>query len=200
MALEGSGNARSALTELLRRPKAPSAWGPEYCLWVHDDNVSHLELVLNPDLFPESRAGEHISLVSAATKVTVYVRVSTTERGPFKQSSFQVHALVPLWSLIVQLSLHKEIAEKFAFEPRRNVHVVRVGEEDVPQISSLEIKFRDQYIGRLPMRQILSHLQGQCLYVGKRIDLANSCVKAKTHATCDTAGKVVSAREDILSE
>lgn len=86
---------RSALTELLKKPKVPADWGKPYCLWIHDDYVSTLELVLNPELFPDIKVGECVALVKPTNGLRIVILVSSTERGPFKQSSFQVGPVHP---------------------------------------------------------------------------------------------------------
>lgn len=80
---------RSALTELLRKPK-PAEWGDRHVLWVHDNNVTTNELVLNPTLFPEVQVGDCVALVRPSGG-RVFLLVSSVEQGPFKQSSFEVN-------------------------------------------------------------------------------------------------------------
>lgn len=83
--------SRSALTELLRKKsKAPAEWGEKYTLWVHDDYMSTRELVLNPELFPDVSVGDCIALVNPSDGSRICQLVSSMERGPFKQRSFQV--------------------------------------------------------------------------------------------------------------
>jgi hypothetical protein len=71
------------------------------------------------------------------------------------------------------------------------VYVRKLPPEEVPSISSVIIGFRDQYIGRVPMRYIRKGLKGTAAYVGKAIDLPNACVRAKIHALSDSSGKVL---------
>ena len=95
---------KSALTELLKKPKVPQEWGKPYSLWVHDDHVSPLELVVNPEVFPKVSAGHAICITIQAkpnsTPKRVYFRVSSVERGPFKQTSFQVLNSLLDWRLL----------------------------------------------------------------------------------------------------
>lgn len=91
--MSGSGGerARSALTELLRRPKVPLEWGSKHVVWVHDGSVSPDELVLNPALFPDALAGDGVALVNPANGRRMFLTVSTIEKNPFKQTSFEVN-------------------------------------------------------------------------------------------------------------
>jgi hypothetical protein len=65
-----------------------------------------------------------------------------------------------------------------------------LGSDEIPCVAVVVIRFRDQYIGRLPMRQIKESLRGGGVYVGKRIELPNACVKAKVEALYDVDKKV----------
>lgn len=89
------GAPRSALTELLRRPKVPPEWGKLFNIWVHDDNISDLELVINPELFPAVQPGDCIVITDQNTTKRFVVCVPNVERGPFKQRSFQVGTSLP---------------------------------------------------------------------------------------------------------
>jgi hypothetical protein len=82
---------RSALTELLRKPK-PIEWGTKHTLWVHDDDVSTHELILNPELFPNVKRCVLLTHPKTGQKATLVI--SSLERGPFKQSAFQVPIIV----------------------------------------------------------------------------------------------------------
>lgn len=82
---------RSALTELLQRPRVPADWGQEYTLWIHEDSISRWELILNPDLFPDAQVGRFVALHNPATLEGVVVRITSLEGSKiFRQRSFQV--------------------------------------------------------------------------------------------------------------
>lgn len=75
--------------------------------------------------------------------------------------------------------MHRQVAEQLGFESRGEAYVRLLTEEETPRADAISIRFRDQYIGRLPMQQIKESLLGSGVYVGKRIELPNACVKAK---------------------
>lgn len=82
---------RSALTELLRRPRVPADWGKKYTLWIHDDNISRWELILNPDLFPGAQAKRFVALHNPANSERIVVQITSLEGSAiFRQRSFQV--------------------------------------------------------------------------------------------------------------
>lgn len=74
------------------------------------------------------------------------------------------------------------MAEKFAFEPRRDIFVRALTHDEIPKIGLAFISFRDQYIGRLPMRQVRDALLKTSAFMGKDIDMRNFCVRAKIHS------------------
>ncbi len=57
----------------------------------------------------------------------------------------------------------------------------------------INIRFRDQYIGLLPMRQIKAHVTGRCVQEGHAIDLDNACIRAKVHAMYDAQGRRITS-------
>lgn len=83
---------RSALSELLRRPRTPPDWGQKFTLWVHDDLVSTMELIVNPQLFPNAVMGDVLALSrDQNTAGKLFVKVSSLDNKIFKQRAFQVH-------------------------------------------------------------------------------------------------------------
>lgn len=86
--------------------------------------------------------------------------------------------------------MHKDIADKFGFQYRTEAYVKLLNAEEIPQLSQVTISFRDQYIGRLPMRQIRNAIKGHGAYIDQRVDVESACVRAKIDGLCDRFGNV----------
>ena len=82
--------------------------------------------------------------------------------------------------------MHRDIADRFGLESRKDVYVRKMPLDEVPGIASVVFGFRDQYIGRVPMRLIRMGMKGTSAYAGKVIDLPNACIRAKVHALYDS--------------
>ncbi len=84
---------RSILTELLRgKERVSEEWGQKNTLWIHDDNISAQELIVNPELFPGVKEGDCLCLHNPVNGEQVTVRISSIDGAKlFKQRSFQVY-------------------------------------------------------------------------------------------------------------
>lgn len=80
----------SALTELLRKPCAPPEWGQPLSLWIHDDHVSNLALIVHPEVLPDAKEGDCVALCSANGEERVHVLISSLDKSIFRQRAFQV--------------------------------------------------------------------------------------------------------------
>ena len=186
------GGPRSALTELLRRPKVPPEWGVPFNIWVHDDNVSELELVVNPDLFPSVRQGDCLAITDHVQMKRIIVQVPRLDRGPFKQRSFQVRTPSSPSSprQRPQVSIHRNLAERFGIKSRQNLYVCRLEASETPTVRALVVIFRDQHIGRVAMRMVCDQLRGRSTYTNKTLDIAGACRRARVLSLVGSDGKV----------
>jgi hypothetical protein len=76
----------------------------------------------------------------------------------------------------LQLSIARSVASIFGFYNRCEVILSKVPRAE-HTISHVELYFRDQYVGRADMWRLSILLEDTCVYVGKKVTLAN-CVKA----------------------
>lgn len=63
-------------------------------------------------------------------------------------------------------------------------------EGETPIVKYVTVVFRDQYIGRLPMRELHQQILDSSIYVGKRLDVESACIKARLTNLRDANGKV----------
>lgn len=83
------------------------------------------------------------------------------------------------------------MAEQLGLEAARSdIYVKVLARDQITRAEYVVISFRDQYIGRLPMRQIRESLTDSIVYVGKNVDLPNACVRAKIHSLFDAEKRV----------
>ncbi|GAM22764.1 hypothetical protein SAMD00019534_059390 [Acytostelium subglobosum LB1] len=132
--------------------------GP-YVLWVHDQQFSKEELVVNPEHFPRLRVNDIVEIASP--------------NNPTKRLCLRVKQLAPVKGAL-QISVAKYIASVFDFASsagRREV-IVNIIPEKAAIIDYVQVSFKDQYIGRSDMWRLKLSLQNECVYVFKKLAFA----------------------------
>ncbi|CCG81213.1 Vacuolar membrane-associated protein iml15 / FY16936)) [Taphrina deformans PYCC 5710] len=149
------------------------ALGRELILWMHETTTSTADAILNHDLIPDF---DHANCVlEISTKVVcgsnsprLVARNSTTSCRPLVVSPSELGSEVRKKTPNLQISLLSHLATTFGINPRSVVTV-----EAVPKSAHVAdfmvLYFKDQYISRSDMWRAACNLEGQCIYVGKRI-------------------------------
>ncbi len=72
----------------------------------------------------------------------------------------------------------KSIADTFGFKNFKNIHIKQVPRESV-SLDSVELTFREQYLGRSEMWRIKAQLVGSIVYINKKVDLCAGVVRCQ---------------------
>lgn len=163
-----------------------------FTLWVHDNNFSAEELVINPEYFPpETQLGDILEIYKQANRdKRLYLRVGaiTSVKGtqptannffpPLRCRSVAISVLTILFALSanLQLSIKDSVAPTFELANRDEV-VANIVPRDSVILEFVELTFKDQLISRSDMWRLKVSLQNQCVYANKNISFGSMRVR-----------------------
>eukprot|EP00039_Didymoeca_costata_P032616 m.38567 g.38567 ORF g.38567 m.38567 type:complete len:1187 (-) comp9451_c0_seq1:68-3628(-) len=156
-------------------------------LWLHDseDKTGSQDtlpdVLINPELFPEVQVGDVLDLHQPVVPVHVLVQVQST------QNKLQPGG---------QISVNKSLAEEFLLQSREEVVASVIQDRKAITLEIVDVYFKDQYIGRVDMRRLKTHLGGQCVYSNKVIRFAG--MRARIGQMWNCKGQEVSS--GLISE
>ena len=78
------------------------------------------------------------------------------------------------------LSLEQSLASTFQLKPYTDVIVTKVEQSEV-ELDSLELTFRDQYLGRSEMWRLKTSLVDTGVYIGKKIEFCSATIRCQVH-------------------
>ncbi|KAG1464634.1 hypothetical protein G6F46_003278 [Rhizopus delemar] len=146
-------------------------------LWIHDlGSTYNHDAIVNPEIFPNFREGQLLKIhcpppeqekdqeikeLSAQQESTEYVIVKG--HTPDKESLTKQ----------LQLSISKDLADRFNFRSRQEVYVEFTDPTSV-SLDHVELAFKEQYLGRSDMWRLQQSLKGNCAYLEKKILYAGS--------------------------
>eukprot|EP01112_Ceratiomyxa_fruticulosa_P006591 TRINITY_DN17413_c0_g1_i1.p1 TRINITY_DN17413_c0_g1~~TRINITY_DN17413_c0_g1_i1.p1 ORF type:complete len:255 (-),score=21.56 TRINITY_DN17413_c0_g1_i1:63-827(-) len=167
-----------------------------YNLWVHDQQFSKDELVINPDCFANAKVGDILEILYPTTNLIDINNLPENDvplsgLNGFKRLCLAIKALAPQKNQkgALQLSISKYIASVFDFSARRDVfaHIIP---QSQAAADFVELSFKEQYIGRSDMWRLKLELQNTCVYVLKKLSF--SCIRAQVEVMI-TRGQQVSS-------
>ncbi|KAI9272610.1 hypothetical protein BY458DRAFT_539708 [Sporodiniella umbellata] len=140
-------------------------------LWIHDLGSAHNhDAIVNPEMFPNFSDGqllrihcspEHEKDTENELPYTEYVIVKG--HAPDKESLAKQ----------LQLSISKDLADRFNFRSRQEV-VVELIDPTPVSLDHIELAFKEQYLSRSDMWRLQQSLKGTCAYLEKKILYAGS--------------------------
>ncbi|KAH8555450.1 hypothetical protein BGW37DRAFT_525517 [Umbelopsis sp. PMI_123] len=185
-------------------------------LWVHENSstFANYDCVVNPEFLPNIRPRQvlrlHLSkgsqqqqqLASGSPAQTQHQKQqqqtqAQTDRHPSLTESIIVQVAEIDKSQIpkqLQISLHKDLADKLIWRSRMEVVVEPIDTEPVT-LRHIELSFSDQYIGRSDMWRLQQSLRGTCVYSEKKI-LYAGLIKATVKRLFSKDGLVKSGYVD----
>ena len=143
-------------------------------LWTHEPAISSSDAVLNFDLV-EGFDPAHSVLQITANASTQLVSSTTGSQLPRAVTKKVVVLPSPLSSEVrkrtpnLQISLSIHLSNVFKIKSRSTVSVAVIPKSSCVA-NYMVLYFRDQYISRADMWRAACALEGQCIYVGKRIN------------------------------
>jgi hypothetical protein len=153
-------------------------------LSVHDVQFSTEELIVNPEILPQVKTGDLLSIYHPV----LAGKENNAEKDKLGSVILRVKQLTNTRNL--QISVSKYIATVFDLPARAQVIVKPVfpNEAVVPFV---ELLFKDQYTSRSDMYRLKMSLCNECAYTGKKVSLG--AIKAQVNEIVGPGGRMVSS-------
>ncbi|EAT34884.1 AAEL012917-PA, partial [Aedes aegypti] len=78
------------------------------------------------------------------------------------------------------ISVEANIALAFNLKPYKDVYMRKVDPSEVA-LDSVEITFKDQYMGRSEMWRLKTYLTNTCVYLNKKIEYCENCIRCQVY-------------------
>ncbi|XP_029721962.2 GATOR complex protein Iml1 isoform X2 [Aedes albopictus] len=78
------------------------------------------------------------------------------------------------------ISVEANVALAFNLKPYKDVYLRKVDPAEVA-LDSVEITFKDQYMGRSEMWRLKTYLTNTCVYLNKKIEYCESCIRCQVY-------------------
>ncbi|KAM3588807.1 vacuolar membrane-associated protein iml1 [Umbelopsis sp. WA50703] len=172
---------------VFKPPAVPEQGSKVLTLWVHESSspLAQHDCVVNPEFLPNVAPGQVLRVYSS--KGSQQQQMSTGSPAQTQQNKQQQQtqaqserqpsltepvivkvAAVDKTTKQLQISLHKDLADKLIWRSRMDVVVEPINSSMVA-LDHIELAFNDQYIGRSDMWRLQQSLRGTCVYSEKKI-------------------------------
>ncbi|XP_045474095.1 GATOR complex protein Iml1 isoform X2 [Harmonia axyridis] len=150
-------------------------------LFVHQKNFSEEDLIINPKDLPEAKKGDIVEIYhtppeSDKTK-------DNEEENPrlLLQIKTLSEEILPTKGVAKDtLSVEQSIATTFGLKIYKTVSVRIVNPADVA-LESIELTFKDQYMGRSEMWRLKSYLKDTCMYMNKKLEFCGGAIRCQVY-------------------
>lgn len=140
-------------------------------LWIHDLGSAHNhDAIVNPEMFPNFSDGQLLRIhcppeleKDQENDLPYTEHVIVKGHAPDKESLAKQ----------LQLSISKDLADRFNFRSRQEVNVELI-DPSLVSLDHVELAFKEQYLGRSDMWRLQQSLKGNCAYLEKKILYAGS--------------------------
>ncbi|XP_068748692.1 GATOR1 complex protein DEPDC5-like [Montipora capricornis] len=133
-------------------------------LWVHQQNFSEDELIINPKEFPYENVGD-------------ILEIHHPDEGNTRLL-LQIKSISPDFQQKDTISIEQSVANIFQLRTYWDVEVTKVEPKDV-SVNMVEVLLKDQFVARSEMWRFSKDLVGSCVYVNKK--LKHSGVRAQVN-------------------
>ncbi|CAL8081295.1 unnamed protein product [Orchesella dallaii] len=127
------------------------------------------DVALCPKDFPFLAVGDVISIYNPDESQVPRLLLKLT-KGSLREDFIQKDAV----------SIEQSVAATFQLKPYTDVAVERVDQAEV-ELDSLELTFRDQYLGRSEMWRLKMGLVDTGVYLGKKIEFCSATIRCQVH-------------------
>ncbi|EEB16663.1 DEP domain-containing protein, putative [Pediculus humanus corporis] len=135
-------------------------------LIVHQKNFSSEDLIINPKDFPTVKKGDIVEIFHPEDEFSRLLLQITS----FKED-LQTREAV---------SVEQTIASTFQLRTYADVYMNVVNPESVA-LDSIELTFKDQYMGRSEMWRLKNSLLNTCVYLNKKIEFCGGSIRCQVH-------------------
>lgn len=123
-------------------------------LWVHQQNFSEDDLILNPKEFPNEKEGDILEIYHPDEDNTRLL--------------LQIKSINPEFQQKDTISIEQSVANFFQLRTYWDVEVTKVEPKDV-FVDMVELLFKDQFVTRSEMWRFSKQLVGSCIYITKKL-------------------------------
>ncbi|KAL3269605.1 hypothetical protein HHI36_008669 [Cryptolaemus montrouzieri] len=146
-------------------------------LLVHQKTFSEEDLIINPKDLPQAKTGDIVEIYHPPPESDK----SKECQEEFPRLLLQIKTLSEeLLQTKDTLSVEQSIANNFALKIYKTVSVKIVNPADVA-LDSIELTFKDQYMGRSEMWRLKNHLTNTCMYMNKKIEFCGGVIRCQVH-------------------
>ncbi|XP_049824160.1 GATOR complex protein Iml1 isoform X3 [Aethina tumida] len=136
-------------------------------LVVHQKTFSDEDLIINPKEYPEAKQGDIVEIYhecEAEDYPRLLLQIKNDESQQLKET----------------ISVEHSIANAFGLQIFKNVIVRLVNPSDVA-LDSIELTFKDQYMGRSEMWRLKNSLINSCVYMNKKLEFCGGAVRCQVY-------------------
>jgi hypothetical protein len=155
-------------------------------LIVHQKNFSVEDLIINPKDYPGANLGDIVEIYHPPPdddNPRSKKKTEPEEEYPrlllqiktFPDDSTQQNALQK-----DTISVEQSIAQTFGLQAYKNVLIRIVDPPDI-SLDSIELTFKDQYMGRSEMWRLKNSLVNTCVYIKKNIEFCGGAVRCQVY-------------------
>ncbi|KAJ9573995.1 hypothetical protein L9F63_008625, partial [Diploptera punctata] len=135
-------------------------------LIVHHKTFSGEDLIINPKDFPGIKIGNIVEIYNPEDE--------------FSRLLLQITGLKEDLQGKDTISVEQSIANAFQLRTYADVHMNIVNPEDVA-LDSVELTFKDQYMGRSEMWRLKKSLVNSCVYLNKKIEFCGGSIRCQVY-------------------
>ncbi|XP_012282674.1 GATOR complex protein DEPDC5 isoform X2 [Orussus abietinus] len=135
-------------------------------LIVHQKNFSGEDLIINPKDYPGIKKGDVVEIYHPEDE--------------FSRLLLQVTALKEDLQGRETISVENNIASMFQLRTFADVYMNIVNPDDVA-LDSVELTFKDQYMGRSEMWRLKNSLVNTCVYLNKKIEFCGGSIRCQVY-------------------
>ncbi|XP_054266200.1 GATOR complex protein Iml1 isoform X3 [Macrosteles quadrilineatus] len=146
-----------------------------YKLIVHTKNFSVEDLIINPKDFPTLRKGDIVEIYHPEDEFSRLLLQITSFKEDLQGRE--------------TISVEQSIATTFQLRTYNDVHM-NVVSPDTVALDSVELIFKDQYLGRSEMWRLKKSLVNTCVYLNKKIEFCGGSVRCQVYEMWAMGDKV----------
>ncbi|XP_063975968.1 GATOR complex protein Iml1 isoform X1 [Diachasmimorpha longicaudata] len=134
-------------------------------LIVHQKNFSDADLIINPKDCPGIKPGDVVEIYHPEDEFSrLLLQVTVKEDLQGRET----------------ISVENNVASMFQLRTFADVYMNIVNPEDVA-LDSIELTFKDQYMGRSEMWRLKNSLVNTCVYMNKKIEFCQSSIRCQVY-------------------
>ncbi|XP_018575456.1 GATOR complex protein DEPDC5 isoform X3 [Anoplophora glabripennis] len=152
-------------------------------LIVHQKNFSDEDLIINQKDYPEAKRNHIVEIYHPPPPEEEHQK---TKNKPDVEEEFP-RLLLQIKSFgndLLQtretISVEQSIASAFGLQTYKNVTIRLVNPADVA-LDSIELTFKDQYMGRSEMWRLKNSLVNTCVYMNKKLEFCGGAVRCQVY-------------------